>query len=468
MFITLLDASIVNVALPSISRSTGAGPSELQWVVSGYVLAFSMVPIIAGRLGDDRGRRFMLLIGIAAFGVTSALVGLAPSAGILIAARVLQGVAGGLLNPQVSGLIQQLFPPKERGKAFGTLGAVIGLSNATGPVVGGAIIGLGGTEYGWRLTFLLNVPVTVAAFLLCRAWLPRLPKRSGAPRPLDIFGATLLSLATLCVLLPPIEYDAVRDARLALLWIPAALFLFAFIAWERGPARERGFALIDISLFKIRSFAGGLGISGLYLCAFVGLPLVLALYLQEGLGYSPLRSGMTASAFAVGVAISGPLTGRVIVRYGRALLIAALVVFFIGVLTAALIVHLAAGSVSNGTIGWILIPALFVAGLGGGGVVTPNMTLSLADVDARGGSTAGGMLQTSQRIGSSIGSAVLSAVFYAHVRGHTATVGVERAKVYGGAYTLALLVAVGIGLMSLLLAILDVRRSRALKRAAAR
>src|SRR3954469_6882928 len=118
LFMTLLDVSIVTVALPSIGADTGAGPSQLQWVVSGYALAFGMVPIIGGRLGDDRGRKRMLLIGIGAFVAFSALVGLAPSPGVLIAGRVLQGLAGGLLNPQVSGLVQQLFPRGERGKAF--------------------------------------------------------------------------------------------------------------------------------------------------------------------------------------------------------------------------------------------------------------------------------------------------------------------------------------------------------------
>src|SRR3954454_2664310 len=159
LFITLLDVSIVNVALPSIGRSTGADASDLQWVISGYALAFGMVPIIGGRLGDDRGRREMLLVGVAAFVVLSALVGLAPSPGVIIAARVLQGLAGGLLNPQVSGLVQQLFPPAEGAKAFGVLGAVVGVATAAGPVIGGDIIALVGEQFGWSLCFLVNIPL---------------------------------------------------------------------------------------------------------------------------------------------------------------------------------------------------------------------------------------------------------------------------------------------------------------------
>src|SRR3954463_2411774 len=180
LFITLLDVSIVNVALPSIGRSTGADASELQWGVSGYALAFGMVPIIGGRLGDDRGRKPMVLIGVASFVGCSALVGSAPTPGVLILGRVLQGLAGGLLNPQVSGIVQQLFPPGERAKAFGALGAAVGIATAAGPVVGGLIIAVGGSEFGWRLCFLVNVPIGILSLVLCARLLPPHP-RGTAP-----------------------------------------------------------------------------------------------------------------------------------------------------------------------------------------------------------------------------------------------------------------------------------------------
>lgn len=203
LFMTLLDLSIVNVALPSIRTGLDAGVSELQWIVSGYALSFGMVPIVAGRLGDDRGRRLMLLIGIAGFVVTSAVVGLAPTPEVLIAGRVLQGISGGLINPQVSGLIQQLFPGRERGRAFGMLGGAVGVATATGPVLGGAIIGLGGDQLGWRLTFLVNVPVGIVSFVLCRRWLPADTQRTGPRRRLDLLGTALLALGVFGVLFPP-------------------------------------------------------------------------------------------------------------------------------------------------------------------------------------------------------------------------------------------------------------------------
>src|SRR6266545_199619 len=132
LFMTLLDVSVTNVALPSIGRATGAAPSQLQWVVSGYTLAFGLVPVLAGRLGDDHGRRLMFQVGVGSFTATSILAGLSPSVSVLIGARVLQGLAGGLINPQVSGLVQQLFPGSERGRAFGVLGTTVGVGTAFG------------------------------------------------------------------------------------------------------------------------------------------------------------------------------------------------------------------------------------------------------------------------------------------------------------------------------------------------
>jgi EmrB/QacA subfamily drug resistance transporter len=442
LFMTLLDVSIVNVALPSIGASTGARAWELQWVVSGYALAFGMVPIIGGRLGDDRGRREMLLTAIACFVVTSAVTGLAPSAGVLVAARVLQGLAGGLVNPQVSGLVQQLFGPAERGRAFGLIGAAVGIATASGPVVGGVVIALGGERLGWRLTFLINVPVGIAAFVLCRRWLPPV-RPTGRRRPLDLPGVALLALGGFGVLFPVVEYDANHDARIGLLLVPATAVLLAFAAWERGPARRRGHPLIDTALFRIRSYAAGLGLALLYFCAYTGLPLVLSLFLQQGLGYSALGAGLTATASAVGFGIAAPVAGRLVPRLGRWLLVGALAVFgaaLVGLLGVALTVP---GAVPDARVWLFLAVPLLVAGLGAGSVLTPNQTLSLAEVDVRGGSTAGGMLQTAQRIGAAVGTAVLGAVFYAGASRLGSHPGPDRSAGYGH----VLAVAVGVSLL---------------------
>lgn len=459
MFMTLLDVSIVAVALPSIGRGIGARPAELQWVVSGYALAFGMVPIIGGRLGDDRGRKRMLLLGIAGFVVCSAAVGLAPLPGILIAARVLQGLSGGLINPQVSGLLQQLFPLDERGRAFGAMGTVVGVSTAAGPVFGGLIIAAGGDHLGWRLCFLVNVPVGIAAFVLCRAWLPDAPRRDTV-RSLDLPGAALLAIGVAGLLFPAVEYDANHDLRLALLVIPALGVLAGFVWWERGPGRRRGHPLIDVALFRIRSFADGIGLGVLFFCAYTGTPLVLALFLQEGLGFSALHSGLTASSYAIGSAVSAPVGGRLVSRVGRQVVVAGLALFAVGVAGAGIVAMLTAGHSSPTAVALIMAGPLFVAGLGGGSVLTPNQTLSLADVNVRGGSTAGGVLQTGQRIGNAIGAAVITAVFYAAASTAPNALGAARQEHYGRSYAMALSVSVVFAVAALALAVRDVRRTR--------
>jgi MFS family permease len=193
MFMTLLDVSVTNVALPSIGDDTGAGSSQLQWIVSGYTLAFGLVPVLGGKLGDDHGRRLMFQVGVGGFVVTSALSGLAPSAGLLIGARVLQGLFGGLINPQTSGLVQQMFRGADRGRAFGVLGTTVGVGTAIGPLVGGALIALGGPTLGWRLVFFVNIPVGLVVIALSRRLLPA-PSGTTHHR-LDVLGAAMLGRA---------------------------------------------------------------------------------------------------------------------------------------------------------------------------------------------------------------------------------------------------------------------------------
>jgi EmrB/QacA subfamily drug resistance transporter len=426
LFMTLLDVSVVNVALPSMGRSTGAGPSQLQWVVSGYVLAFGLVPVLAGRVGDQRGRRPVLLAGVAAFVVTSALVGLAPNPALLLVGRFLQGLAGGVINPQVAGLIQELFRGRDRGRAFGALGTVVGVSTALGPVVGGLVIAAGGPELGWRLVFFVNVPIGLAAFLLARRWLPAPPPRpaeAGPPARLDLAGAGLLGGAVLLVLLAAIQYGDTRRPAWLLLALPAPAVAAAFLGWERRVLARAGHPLVDLRLFAIRSYSLGVLVALTFFCAFPALPFVLALYFQDGLGYSALNSGLSVTAFAVGSAVAATISGRLVNRFGRMVTLTALALFGVGIVAVELQSRLLATvpGVGAAQIGLLLAPALFVAGLGSGGVITPNQALSLAEVDVRGGGTAAGMLQTSQRIGAAIGPAVVGAVFFATLGGRGLT-----------------------------------------------
>lgn len=187
---------------------------------------------------------------------------------------------------------------------------------------------------------------------------------------------------------------------------------------------------------------------------------MLSLFLQEGLGFSPLQSGLTATAYAIGTVISAPIGGRLVNRLGRRLLVGALVIFVAGAALAALASHQAAGSLSHTGVVLVLVGPLFLAGLGGGSVITPNQALSLADVDVRGGATAGGTLQTSQRVGSAIGTSVISGVFYLLARSGTQLTGAARDAHFGQAYATSLLVTVAFALAALALAVRGVRRGR--------
>jgi EmrB/QacA subfamily drug resistance transporter len=436
---TLLDVSVTNVALPSIADTTGAGPSGLQWVVSGYTLSFGLVPVLAGRLGDDHGRKTMFQVGVASFAATSMLAAVAPTVGFLIAARVLQGLAGGLINPQVSGLVQQMFPGPERGRAFGVLGTTVGLGTALGPLVGGVLIAVGGPEFGWRLAFLVNVPVGVVVILLCRRLLPSHPP-VGRHR-LDVVGALVLGIALFCVLFACVQYDQLQDTRLAWLVVPAAVFFGMFTSRERRLTRERRDPLVDVRLFQKPSYTAGVLLALFFFPAMAGLPLVLALFYQRGLGYSALQSALGITAYAAGSAIAAPLAGRVVVRVGRPLVVGAALTFGIGAVALAVV----ATHGPDQRLALAMAPALFVMGVGQGALVTPNQTLTLMDVDPVIGSTAGGVLQTSQRIGLALGQAVIGAVFFAALG--TAEEGT------GNPYPTALAFAVGAALCFIVLAL---------------
>ena len=241
--------------------------------------------------------------------------------------------------------------------------------------------------------------------------------------------------------------------------IPAVAVLVAFVRWERGPGKRRGHPLVDLALFRIRSFSDGVSLAVLFFCAYTGTPLVLALFLQEGLGFSALHSGLTASSYAVGTAVSAPIGGRLVSRIGRQLIVGALVLFTVGVAGAGTVAYVLAGTVSPTDLALLMSVPLFVAGLGGGSVITPNQALSLADVNVVSGSTAGGVLQTGQRIGNAIGAAVITAVFYASVVGAPAALGTARATHYAQGYAHALIISVVFASAALALAVRDVRRT---------
>ncbi len=400
-FMSLLDVSIVNVAIPSMQDGLDTSAGTIQWVVSGYALTFGLTLVAGGRLGDAFGRRRLMLIGLAGFVLSSAAVGLAPGAGLVITARLVQGATAGLLTPQNSGLIQQLFRGEERGRAFGLFGLTVSVASAAGPVLGGLIIAAAGEEDGWRWLFLVNVPLGAAAMVAVARLVPGRGGGDESDPRIDVPGAVLLGLTVVCVLYPLVSLES--GARLPLLLLPLAPALgWAFAAWERRTTRRGHPPLLDLRLLRtLPGYLDGLAVGALYFTGFTGLLLVLSVWLQDGLGYTPLQTGLLLVPFAAGSAISSPLAGRWVTRVGRGLTVAALATTVVGVV---LTLAVAPGREPL----WLwLTPCLLLAGLGGGAVISPNITLTLADVPPRMGGAAGAALQTGQRIGSSIGAALL-------------------------------------------------------------
>ncbi|NUS49978.1 MAG: MFS transporter, partial [Nocardioidaceae bacterium] len=318
-FMSLLDVTIVNVAVPSIQRGLGASPAQVQWVISGYALTFGLTLVAGGRLGDVLGRRRMFVIGLVGFVLTSAAAGLAPDPATLVAARLLQGAAAGLLTPQNSGLIQQLFSGAERGRAFGWFGTTVGVSAAAGPVIGGLLLQAFGEPDGWRAVFYVNVPIGVVGLVLAMRWLPRRDRTAGSwRREIDVVGAVLLGAGVLCVLLPVVDAMGDPATPLWLLLVAAPLLGWAFVWWERRVGRRGRAPLLEVGLLReAPGYASGVVLGSAYFCGFSGIWLVLALYLQDGLGFSPLQSGLTVTPFALGSAVAAVTAGRLVSGFGR-------------------------------------------------------------------------------------------------------------------------------------------------------
>ncbi|WP_232797148.1 MFS transporter [Blastococcus atacamensis] len=445
-FMVLLDVSIVNVALPSIRDGLRASESELQWVVSGYALTFGLLLVPAGRVGDVRGRRTMFVAALALFSLASLACGLAPTSLTLVIARLAQGLAGGLLTPQISALIQQLFSGRERGTAFGLFGTVVGVSTAVGPLLGGALIALFGPDHGWRWVFFINLPIGLAAIPLACRLLPK-PEPSQRRRQrhdYDPLGVVLLGAAIVALLLPLVQDRQWQGSAKWLLVPVAAAFLVVFVLWEIRYSRRGKEPLVDLVLFRLRSWSFGVAMITLFFAGFTPLFFVFTLYLQTGLGYSALQAGLAITPFAVGSAVAAAVGGRVVHRFGRSLVAGGLLLVVVGFGGAVLAVALVP---ENGT-GWATIAPLLIGGLGAGLVISPNQALTLSQVPVERAGTAGGLLQVGQRIGAAVGIAAVGSVFFARV----ATTDGD----FASAFDHGMLVATGFVVAALVVAVVDV------------
>lgn len=411
MFMALLDTTIVNVALPTIRTSLDASEATLSWIISGYALAFGLVLIPAGRIGDRFGHKWVFFTGLAIFTAASIACGLAQDSTQLIIARVIQGLGGGIFFPPVTAFIQLMFPPQLRGKAFGIMGAVIGISSALGPIVGGLLIQAIGEENGWRWIFAVNVPIGIVAFVAAAFLLP--VGSEGKKLSTDVVGLLLVSASLVALLVPLIQGQDEGWPLWTYLSIAGGVVLLVLFAlWERRLAARGTEPLVPPHLFSHPAFTGGTILALVFFAAFTSIFFTISILWQAGLGHTALESGLVSVPFAIGNIIGASQSDRLAQRLGRAVLVIGNALLSLGLIALFLILLLVpTADLTN----WDLLGPLLVAGFGAGLFIAPNARFIVATVDRSEAGAASGVIGTMQRIGSAVGIAVIGSVLFGNI-----------------------------------------------------
>ncbi|MEV0084676.1 MFS transporter [Saccharopolyspora sp. NPDC050642] len=406
VFMAVLDTFIVLVAAPAIQADLGATGAELQLVFAGYQLTYAVALITCARLGDLLGRKPMFLGGMLLFTLSSAACAAAPDAGLLIAARFVQGLAAAAMFPQVLAMIHVVVPEVQRPKAFSVLGAVIGMSGIVGQLLGGVLVGANLFGSSWRPIFWVNVPIGLITIGLALAFVPR--SRPAEARRLDLPGAAVLTVA-LCLLVVPLIVG--REAGWPL-WTWFSLFgsvlafgVFGFV--ERQIAQGGGVPLIRLRMFRQRPFAVGMTLVLLTYAGINSFFLVLSLTAQDGLGMNALEAGLIYLPFAAAFFAASFLGGRLSEK-GKNVLLAGAVLGGCGNACTIAVVLL----LGDGLTGWWLAPPLILVGAGNGLFVPPLLNAVLSRIPHAEAGMASGVLSTGQQVGGALGVAVLGAVYY--------------------------------------------------------
>ncbi len=411
-FMVVLDFFIVNVALPSMQRDLDAGTGSIEWVVAGFALTSAVFLITAARLGDRIGRRRTFSIGLGVFTLASAACGAAGSPTVLVAARLTQGIGAALVMPNVLSIINVTYTGPDLPRALGIYGLVMGLAAACGQLIGGGLIQADVAGLGWRLCFLINVPVGVAALALAPRFVPE--SRSERRTPLDLVGTVLLTAGLIAVVLPLVEGR--QHDWPAWTWISLAaapLLLLAFVSHQRRLARGGGEPLLAPAMFRSRSFTAGLLTQLAFWCGQASFFLVLALYLQQGRGLSALDAGLVFTIMAVTYVATSAQAPALVVRFGRRLLaIGALVLASGHGLLLAAVADVGVG----GSIG-LLLPGLALIGAGMGLLLVPLTTTILSSVDTQHAGGASGAVTTVQNVGGALGVAITGVIFFGALHG---------------------------------------------------
>jgi EmrB/QacA subfamily drug resistance transporter len=411
----LLDNTIVNIAIPSIQKNLGASYSAIQWLIAGYSLAFAVLLITGGRLGDVIGYKKMFLIGVAGFTVASLLSGVAWDANVLIGARLIQGGFAALMVPQVMSMMQVMFKPSERGSVMGMFGALAGVAASLGPVIGGILINANIAGLDWRPIFLINIPVGVFALIAAARYLPE--GKSPHPLKLDIVGTVLIVIALFLIVFPLIQGRELGwplwTFGLMVLSIP---FFLLFAKWQKVKERKDNSPLAVPGLFKIKTFVVGLVINLIFEGAMLGVFLPLTLILQIGLGYSVIEAALTGIPTALGISLTMIfLSQRIIKVLGRYTMPLGTVIMAIGLT----VVFLFISHSGTATTPWEFIPGLLLTGAGMALIMTPMFSIVLADVDPKNAGSASGIMNAVQQLGGAIGVALIGVIFFGQLTAHS-------------------------------------------------
>jgi EmrB/QacA subfamily drug resistance transporter len=437
LFMIMLDNTVVNVALPSIQRDLGAQLSELEWIVSGYALTFASLLLTGGKLGDLLGRRRMLVIGLVIFGGSSLACALAPDAGVLIGARIVQGVGAALMSPATLSIIAATFGPRQRGTAIGIWVGVSATALAIGPLVGGLL-----TEHvGWSSIFYINVPIgavaVVASFLLIDE-----SKDTSREQRLDLPGLVTSGVGLFALTYGLIEANTYgwTSGRIVGAFAIAAVSLAAFILLEL----HQRLPMLDLSLFRSSTFTGANTVVLLVALAMFGIFFFVSLYMQNILGYSAVQAGAAFLPLTLLVVLIAPVAGRLSDRLGSRSLMT-----FGMTLVGLQLLYFSTLGVNESY--WALVPGMLLGGIGMPAVMTPASAAAMSGVSADKAGVGSAVLNSSRQVGGSLGIALMGAIMAQEIRGSSA------AEPFVHGLSRGLLVAAGIAFAGAIVAVTTIR-----------
>lgn len=406
--LNILDSTIVNVAAPAVSADLAMSTSALEWIAAAYTLALAVGLMTGARLGDLLGRRRMMLLGLSGFVVTSIGCALAPTGETLIVARALQGLTAAVMVPQAFGLIRELFAPQHMGKPFAAMGPAIGMATVLGPVVAGGLLQLDPFGTGWRSLFLVNVPVGLAALYVGWRVLPRTTPSHAGTR-LDLTGTLLLGAFSFMLIFPLVEGRALGwPSWVVGVLVASAPVLALFAAQQRRRTASGLTPLIEPTLLRKPSYVAGLAFMTVFFGCVVGLSLVVGIFLQVGLGETPMSAGLYLSSLAVGSFFGAGVGAWATTAIGRPILHVGLTIMAVGCL-----VLWASLRGAEGAVGALdLAPGLATFGLGMGMIFVPLFSIVMGEIDDHEVGSATGLLSSVEQLGASLGVAVLATLFF--------------------------------------------------------